>query len=165
MTETVHGTCVCIAGTGVLLVGPSGSGKSDLALRLIDNGGVLHSDAENSSELVSDDQVVLQASGAAVVARPPDSLAGRLEVRGVGILRVPYLAETAIGLVIRLVPPEEVRRLPDRDRSKFKVCGIDLPLLCLAPFEASAPAKARAAAHAVLNDGFAEWLEPNLLDT
>ncbi len=160
MTETLHGTCVCVAGTGVLLIGSSGSGKSDLALRLIDSGGV-HGDAGNLPRLVSDDRVIVQAVGTTVMARPPDGLAGRLEVRGVGVLRVPCLAEAVIGLVVRLVPPAEVPRMPDRDASKFSVCGFDLPLLCLAPFEASAPAKIKAAVHAMVNDGFAEWLELN----
>ena len=70
----VHATCVAIGDRAVLLCGPSGSGKSDLALRLIDGG----------AQLVADDQVVLRAEGGRIVARAPEALAGRMEVRGIG---------------------------------------------------------------------------------
>ncbi|MBO6782655.1 MAG: HPr kinase/phosphatase C-terminal domain-containing protein [Alphaproteobacteria bacterium] len=133
--ERVHATCVALAvgedWCGVLLRGPSGSGKSDLALRLIDAG----------ARLVSDDQTELTASSGEVVARAPESLAGRLEVRGVGILAFEYLAEAPVGLVCDLCAPSDVPRLPEAQT--VWIAGSELPRLWLAPFESSAVAKVR----------------------
>jgi HPr kinase/phosphorylase len=130
----VHGTCVELAGMGVLLRGPSGSGKSDLALRLIDRG----------ARLVADDRVDLRASGTALIATPPEPIAGRMEVRGIGIIDLPAAAETRLGLVVDLVPPQATERLPEPNFCTF--LGIRVPLIALAPFEASAAAKVRLAA-------------------
>ena len=84
-----HATTVLVDGTGVLLRGPSGSGKSDLALRLIDGG----------ARLVADDQTALAVENGVLVAHPPRSIAGRLEVRGLGIVTVPWAPSAPIGLV------------------------------------------------------------------
>jgi HPr kinase/phosphorylase len=129
----VHGTTVALEGEGVLLRGPSGSGKSDLALRLIDGG----------ARLVADDQTELTRAAEGVIARSPASIAGRMEVRGVGILRVPTVPSAPLRLVIDLVAPDRVERLPEPQFCDYLHCS--LPLLALAPFEASAPAKIRLA--------------------
>lgn len=130
----VHASCVAIDGRGVLLRGPSGSGKSDLALRLIDAG----------ARLVADDQTELTAADGEVIAAPPTSLAGLMEVRGLGVVRMPDHAERApVRLVIDLVPAAEVERMPAP--ASVTLAGIALPRLALAPFEASAPAKVRLA--------------------
>jgi HPr kinase/phosphorylase len=136
VTTYVHATCVAVrAGRnwrGILLRGPSGAGKSDLALRIVDQGG----------RLVSDDQTALVAHRGGLVATPPGTLAGLLEVRGVGIVklgRTRLLARATVALLVDLVPPERIERLPDPARETL--LGVDLPLLALAPFEASAPAK------------------------
>jgi RNase adaptor protein for sRNA GlmZ degradation len=89
----VYGTCVAIGRTSVLLRGPSGSGKSDLALRLIDGG----------ARLVADDQVSVTSAGGWAIAESPPALRGLLEVRGIGILAVPWCPSAAIGAVIDLV--------------------------------------------------------------
>lgn len=136
----LHGTCVAISGTGVLLRGPSGSGKSDLALRLIDAG----------ARLVADDQVELRMIEGTVMASAPASLAGLMEVRGVGILTVPSASAAPLALVVDLVAPEAVERLPDLPWCD--VAGGRLPRLSLAPFEASTPAKVRLAV-AAAGDG------------
>jgi serine kinase of HPr protein (carbohydrate metabolism regulator) len=129
----VHGTAIAIDGVAVLLRGPSGAGKSDLALRLIDGGAML----------VADDQVLLSRAGKQVIARAPASIAGLIEVRGIGLLRVKPLEEASLELVADLVPSDHIERLPE---ARFeKVLGIDLPLIALAPFEASAAAKLRCA--------------------
>ena len=86
----VHGTTVALQGEGVLLRGPSGSGKSDLALRLIDAG----------ARLVADDQTELKRAADGLVARSPAAIAGRIEVRGVGILDVPTVASAPLRLVV-----------------------------------------------------------------
>jgi HPr kinase/phosphorylase len=130
----VHGTCVELAGLGVLLRGPSGSGKSDLALRLIDRG----------ARLVADDRVDLRASAGALAASAPEPIAGRMEVRGIGILAVPTVAQARLGLVVDLVEGGTVERLPEA--GSWMVLGISVPVVRLAPFEASAAAKVRLAA-------------------
>lgn len=111
----------------MLLVGPSGSGKSDLALRLIDRG----------ARLVSDDRVEIRAEHGALLASSPGPLRGKIEIRGVGICSVPHLEEAAVMLVVRL--GEEGERLPEPQFETFD--GIALPLLHLDPHRASAPIK------------------------
>ncbi|MCC7049364.1 MAG: HPr kinase/phosphatase C-terminal domain-containing protein [Alphaproteobacteria bacterium] len=129
----VHATTVDLAGAGVLIRGPAGSGKSDLALRLIDAGG----------RLVADDQTAIERRGERLIARSPPPIAGRLEVRGLGILRVACVAEATINLAVDLVPPDRVERLPEPNY--VEILGISVRCLALAPFEASAAAKLRLA--------------------
>ncbi|RMD86747.1 MAG: hypothetical protein D6807_09185 [Alphaproteobacteria bacterium] len=129
--ELVHASCVAIAGRAVLIRGPSGSGKSDLALRLIDHG----------AELVADDFVELRAEKARVLATSPERLAGLIEVRGLGLVRMPCCRQAALALVVDLSPPDEVRRLPDQESER--ICGVDVPHLALVAHEVSAPAKIR----------------------
>ena len=131
--EQTHATCVDIDGAGILLRGPSGSGKSDLALRLIEAG----------ARLVADDRADLKLDGGKVVASAPAAIKGRIEVRGVGILEVKPLPKTAHRLVVDLVTPDKVDRLPGPATAEF--LGVKLPLFRLTAFEASAPAKVRAA--------------------
>jgi serine kinase of HPr protein (carbohydrate metabolism regulator) len=133
----VHATCVAVDGRGVLLRGPSGSGKSDLALRLIDRGAVL----------VADDQTRISERGGQVLAEPPETIAGRIEVRGVGILALPHLRAAPVALVIDLVAAAAVERLPAPRRCEL--LGREMPLLTLAPFEASAAAKVLTAMRAL----------------
>ena len=140
VTTYVHATCIALrAGRnwrGILLRGPSGAGKSDLALRLVEGG----------SRLVADDQTALVREGRGLVATPPGTLAGLLEVRGVGIVKLgrsQLLVRATIALLVDLVPPDRIERLPDRARETL--FGVDLPVVALAPFEASAPAKLRLA--------------------
>ncbi len=135
-----HATCVSLSGAGVLLRGPPGCGKSDLALRLIDGGAVL----------VADDQVSLEARGGKLFARPPDAIAGKLEVRGIGIVTMPFDTEAPVILAVDLVAPDAVERMPDISRCAY--LGIEVPLLALTPFEASAPAKVRLAVRPLTRD-------------
>ncbi len=132
----VHGSCVAIDGRGVLLRGPSGRGKSDLALRLIDGG----------ARLVADDRVDLSAAGGLLNASAPEPIAGRLEVRGVGILEVPCVAAIPLGLVVDLVEREDLERLPEPRIASF--LGVTVPLMRLVATEASAAAKVRLALRA-----------------
>ena len=133
----VHATSVALPEGGVLLRGPSGSGKSDLALRLIDGG----------ARLVADDQTELRRIGEAIEAAAPQTIAGRIEVRGLGILLVPSVASTRLELVVDLVSAGELERLPKRQNCSLLGCS--LPLLALTPFEASAAAKLRLALRAL----------------
>lgn len=137
---SVHATCVALrhgrTWRAVLLRGPSGAGKSDLALRLIEAG----------ARLVADDRTTLGRTGEAVVASAPAAIAGLIEVRGLGIRRLPrgqLLARAPVVLLVDLVPSAEVERLPEPARETL--LGVELPILKLAPFEASSCAKLRLA--------------------
>jgi serine kinase of HPr protein (carbohydrate metabolism regulator) len=141
MTTLVHATCVALRPRGrgwraLLLRGPSGAGKSDLALRLIEAGG----------RLVADDQTELVRRGKSVIASAPANIASLIEARGVGILKLArdqVVARAPLALLVDLVPPQHIERLPKPARERL--LGIDLPVLTLAPFEASASAKLRLA--------------------
>ena len=127
----LHASCVQIDGAGVLLLGPPGSGKSDLAFRLIDMGGLL----------VADDQVALTAYLGMLNASVPDTIAGCLELRGMGIISVPYCARTTLSLAVHLAERNAIERLPE---SAFETyCGISLPRIDLHAFDISAVLKIR----------------------
>ena len=137
--ELVHGTCVALGRTAVLLRGPSGSGKSDLALRflfLARRGPA----AIEAPILVADDQVWLARQGAGLVARAPDTTRGRMEVRGIGIVDVKSLAEADLVLVVDLVASKDVERMPE-ENCTTQLLGVQLPLVRLFAWEASAPIK------------------------
>lgn len=138
--DTIWGTSVAIDGLGILIRGPSGAGKSDLALRLIDGGAML----------ISDDQTELAREGNRLVARAPDTIRGRLEVRGIGIVMVPAAPRAPLVLVVDLVPPEQVSRMPNPGR--WRQDGVEIPLIVLSPFEASAVAKLRLAVRRVVSE-------------
>ncbi|MGE0748454.1 MAG: HPr kinase/phosphorylase [Rhodospirillales bacterium] len=130
----VHATCVALDRVGVLIRGPSGSGKSDLALRLIETGAVL----------VADDQVAVEPVGGALRASAPGALRGLLEVRGIGIVPMESLDSAPVGLVVDLVPIDAVERLPEPGAAAA-IAGVAIPRLALFAFEAAAPAKVRLA--------------------
>ena len=136
----VHATTVAIGGRAVLLRGPSGSGKSALAQRLIDAGALL----------VADDQSQLSRDGATILVRAPGPIAGLIEARGVGIVRVDALPVARLALIADLVAPERVERLPEP--SSETILGLAIPLVAVAPFEASAPVKLRLALGAATGD-------------
>jgi serine kinase of HPr protein (carbohydrate metabolism regulator) len=141
MTMTrVHATCVALrlrrTWRAVLLRGPSGAGKSDLALRLIESGW----------HLVADDQTELSRHGRQLMATAPARIAGLIEARGLGIVRVArdqVVRRAAVALLVDLAHPERVERLPDP--ASEVVLGVTLPVVSLVPFEASASAKLRLA--------------------
>jgi HPr kinase/phosphorylase len=137
----VHATTVAIDGRAVLLRGPSGAGKSDLGLRLIDAG----------AQLVADDQSALSRAGAGIVVRAPPTIFGLLEVRGIGIVRSEALALAPLALIVDLVAPAALERLPLL-RSE-EILGVVIPAIALAPFEASAPAKLRLALRSLTRSG------------
>jgi HPr kinase/phosphorylase len=138
-SELLHGTCVALGRRAALLRGPSGAGKSDLALRFLylPRRGVA---APNSPALVADDQVRLRREDNLILASAPAAIAGKLEVRGIGIVGVRSEPEAQLVLVVDLVAPSEVERLPEPGRT-VQLLGLHLPLVRLAPFELSAPVK------------------------
>jgi serine kinase of HPr protein (carbohydrate metabolism regulator) len=125
--DTIHATCIAIGGRGVLLRGRSASGKSDLALRLIDRGAAL----------VSDDYTRLRVEGGRLIAAAPETISGRIEVRGLGILDMPALAEAPVCLLADL--DREVTRMPDE--ALESLLGVDIPRMAISALEPSAPIK------------------------
>jgi serine kinase of HPr protein (carbohydrate metabolism regulator) len=140
--DRVHATAIAVGGRGVLIRGPSGSGKSDLALRCL----ALSPSAllKESVELVADDQVLLKADKSAssprLIATCPPTLRGKLEVRGVGILEIAARDKADIVLVADLVPKDRVDRFPD-PWPKVVVLGFKIPTIRIFPFETSASLK------------------------
>jgi serine kinase of HPr protein (carbohydrate metabolism regulator) len=136
-SERIHASCVAIGGIAVLIAGRSGTGKSDLALRLIDRG----------AKLVSDDYTLLVREGTALIASPPETIRGKIEMRGVGIEIRPHLKSAKVALMITLDDPPI--RLPTFDEFR-EIAGVKLPVIALAGLEASAPIKVEAALARVL---------------
>ena len=114
---------------GVLIAGASGSGKSDLMLRLMDAGW----------RLVADDRTLVWVSEGRLFGRAPESLAGLIEARGLGVIASPYRQFAEIVLSVRCVKPESVERMPDDKR--ISVLGVELPRVELPGLEASAATK------------------------
>jgi len=135
--ETVHATTVQVAGTGVLLLGPSGAGKSDLALRLMDRG----------ASLVSDDYTALAVAGGSLIATAPERIAGRIELRGIGIVAMNAIPSAAIGLAVDLAGT--IERMPEPATRAF--LGVAIPIFALDPFAASAPIKIEILVRMILN--------------
>jgi HPr kinase/phosphorylase len=119
----MHASCAARLGAGVLLLGPSGAGKSDLLLRLLDRG----------FELVADDQVVIEDGE----AWAPETLAGLVEARGLGIVRLPYLKRAKLALVVEL--KHSLSDHSDRLPMPARYGDLDLPMVALDPWPASAP--------------------------
>ena len=115
--EILHATCVAVDGRGLLILGPSGSGKSSLALRLLSLG----------ASLVADDRTEIAATGGRLVARCPTPITGLIEARGVGILRAPTVDKAEVALVADLGEAED-QRLPPARRVTILGCEIDLAL-------------------------------------
>lgn len=136
----VHGTCIAHRGRAVLLRGAPGAGKSDLALRCL-HCSLPQEAGRHSFLLVADDQLIISRSeDGRLIGRSPESLAGRIEIRGVGIVQVAHVA-AELCLIIDLVSPDAVPRLPSLPPPAFDYLGIKIPLVLLSPFEPSAPLK------------------------
>lgn len=126
-TETLHATSVAIDGQAVLLEGLSGTGKSDLALRLIDRGALL----------ISDDQTVLVRKDGGLLARAPGTIRSRIEVRGIGIVTLPHVDDVPVALIVRL--GAEPMRMPERRQRRL--AGVVVREVAFEAFHASTPLK------------------------
>ena len=127
-SETLHATSVAIGGRAVLLCGVSGIGKSDLALRLIDRGAVL----------ISDDYTLVKRVDGQLVATAPATIIGKMEVRGLGIVAMPHVADVPVALLVYLF--DKVDRMPLEPVMRM-VAGMDVRVVKIAPLETSAPIK------------------------
>lgn len=147
MPETnIHASCVAIGAAGVLLLGPSGSGKSDIALQLMDDGAAL----------VADDRTILFAEGGALHARAPATIRGLIEIRGVGIVKMRSRARVKLVLAVRL--GREKTRLP---RAAFyRALNAEVPQITLDARFASTPARIRAALAAHVGGLFRDTFIP-----
>ncbi len=127
-SESFHATTVAIDGRAVLLTGPSGAGKSDLALRLLDRGFAL----------VSDDRTIVRRDGDRLIASAPPEIAGKMEVRGIGIVGMKNDSDVPVALVVELT--SDIERIPDDGRDR-PVLGVKVPLVSIDATTASAPSK------------------------
>ena len=137
---TVHASAVCIDNHGILIIGESGLGKSDLALRLIDRGAVL----------VSDDQVEMQRREDSLWLSPPPSIEGKLEVRSLGVVELSPVGDIELALTVDL--KQSTERYPMDSQTKSWL-GLDVPMINLDAKESSAPIKVELALQAVLQHG------------
>ena len=127
-SETLHASTVAVDGRAVMITGPSGSGKSDLALRLLDRGFIL----------VSDDQTIVRRTGSRLIAAAPPTIRGKLEIRGVGIVDMDNVEDVPVALVVELT--SDIQRLPDDSRERL-ILGVAVPLISVDAMTASAPSK------------------------
>ncbi|HET9813539.1 MAG TPA: HPr kinase/phosphatase C-terminal domain-containing protein [Sphingomicrobium sp.] len=127
-TETVHASTVASDGRAVLITGPSGAGKSDLALRMLDRGFAL----------VSDDRTIVRKQGDRLLATAPPNIAGKLEIRGIGIVEMDALTDVPVALIVEL--RTDIERLPDDDRER-QLLGVAVPLISIDAMTASAASK------------------------
>jgi serine kinase of HPr protein (carbohydrate metabolism regulator) len=127
-SEMLHASTVALDGRAVMISGPSGSGKSDLALRLIDRGFAL----------VSDDQTLLRKQGERLLASAPPTIRGKLEIRGIGIVEMASIDDVPVALFVELTGA--MQRMPDDSRERL-VLDVKVPLINVDAMTASAPAK------------------------
>jgi serine kinase of HPr protein (carbohydrate metabolism regulator) len=134
-STTIHASAVLVGTRAVLIRGPSASGKSRLALELLEAGRI---GAVLFARLVADDRVHLETAGGRLLARPAAALAGLIEVRGVGLLRLAHEPSAVVGFVVDLAAADAVR-LPEPDKRTADIDGILIPRLAVAPDAAALP--------------------------
>ncbi len=143
MQTQIHASCVAFGDRAILIRGPSGSGKSELVLRLIDGEGYGLGARLQRAALVADDQVVLSLREGMIFASPALKLAGLLEIRGQGIVSVEFVENVALVLVVDLMPYEDISRMPEPDTLTTALLGLQLPCLALDGHSAAGPARLR----------------------
>jgi len=122
--KTIHGSALVLGERGILIRGRSGSGKSTLLREL------LAADPQGT-RMVADDRVIIAAVHGRLLADVPREIAGLVELRGVGVIKAPYVAPVVIHIVVDLAPPEAAPRMPEADEAVVTLEGITLPRLVL----------------------------------
>ena len=135
-SATVHGCAVLVGAHAILIRGPAGSGKSRLALSLIEAAA---SGRLRLARLIADDRVALAACHGRLLARAPSALAGLIEVRGLGIRRIAHEPMAVVSLVVDLTAPD-AERLPAPPAAQTTIAGIILPRLAVASGQDPCPA-------------------------
>lgn len=138
MSDMVHGSAVAIDGNGVLLLGPSGSGKSDLALRLIDRG----------AKLICDDIILIENRYGLPQLTIAPNIAGKIEVRGIGICPVDFVHSAPLRLIVQFA--QDVERMPPEHQSAT-IARFSVPMFKLDPFQASSALKVEWALRSVID--------------
>ncbi len=136
----LQATCVLVGAAAVLIRGEPGSGKSSLAAALLSRDG-----PRRLVRLGADDAVFLRAAGGRLVAIAPPPVAGLLEMRGLGLLVRPHEGRAVVRLIVDLVDPRDVERLPGPPDSTATVAGVVLPRLALPVRDPAAPERVLAA--------------------
>jgi len=140
MAAMVHGSAIAIHGSGVLLLGPSGSGKSDLALRLVDRG----------AKLICDDVVHIENNNSLPQLACVPNIAGKIEVRGIGICPIDFVDSAPLRLVVQLA--QHVDRMPP-EHQRITIAGYSTPIFKLSPFQPSSAIKVEWALRSVIDAG------------
>ena len=140
MAAMVHGSAIAIHGKGVLLLGPSGSGKSDLALRLIDRG----------AKLICDDVVHIENNDSLPQLACAPNIAGKIEVRGIGICPIDFVDSAPLRLVVQLA--QDLDRMPP-EHQRITIAGYSTPIFKLSPFQPSSAIKVEWALRSVIDAG------------
>lgn len=141
MATIFHGSAVAIGGNGVLLLGPSGSGKSDLALRLIDRG----------AKLICDDALHIEHSNGLPLLSCAPNIAGKIEIRGIGICPVDFVPSAPLRLIVQLT--QDMERMPP-EHQRINIADFSVPMFKLDPFQASSALKVEWALRSVID---AKW--------
>src|SRR3546814_964990 len=128
-SEMLHSSTVSVNGRAVMIEGRSGSGKSDLALRLIDRG----------AKLVSDDYTIVRRKGKMLLASPPENIAGKIEVRGIGLVEMTHVSDLPVALVVQFF--DVVDSMPTTPALRV-MAGISIPVMNIPPHASQAPIKA-----------------------
>jgi HPr kinase/phosphorylase len=145
MALIVHATTVSLNGTGVLIRGGSGAGKSDLALQLLETAGNGLTNANIATVLVADDQTALTVEGDQLYAAAPSTIRGLLEVRGQGIVKVPSREHVKVVLVVDLKPAAEIERMPEEALMRTDILGVSLQQIEIDASKPSAASRVRVA--------------------
>lgn len=129
MQKQIHGTSICYKQKGLLFLGKSGNGKSDLALRLIDKG----------ANLIADDQTILTLKNNKIILTCPSEIKSKLEIRGIGIIKMPSIKEHQLDIVFQLKSFREIKRIPNENWRML--LDQKIPYYEIDPFELSVNAK------------------------